>query len=90
MPEQKEVPPLPILFFVIKIILYIIGFIIVVVTFLSIINYIFYVYYYIKETIITNENLYDVYSLKLTDINNYKLINYIKEFNNKLSFRIRI
>jgi hypothetical protein len=83
MSEQKEVPPLPILFFVIKIILYIIGFIIVVVTFLSIINYIFYVYYYIKETIITNENLYDVYSLKLTDINNYKLINYIKEFNNK-------
>jgi hypothetical protein len=83
MSEQKEVPPLPILFFVIKIILYIIGFIIVVITFLSIINYIFYVYYYIKETIITNENLYDVYSLKLTDINNYKLINYIKEFNNK-------
>jgi hypothetical protein len=83
MSEQKEVPPLPILFFVIKIILYIIGFIIFVITFLSIINYIFYVYYYIKETIITNEYLYDVYSLKLTDINNYKLINYIKEFNNK-------
>ena len=83
MSEQKEVPPLPILFLIIKIILYIIGFIIVVITFLSIINYIYYIYYYIKDIIITNENLYDVYSLKLTDINNYKLINYIKEFNNK-------
>jgi len=83
MSEQKEVPPLPILFLIIKIILYIIGFIIVVITFLSIINYIYYIYYNIKEIIITNENLYNVYSLKLTDINNYKLINYIKEFNNK-------
>jgi hypothetical protein len=82
MSEQKE-EPLPILFYIIKIILYIIGFIIIVITFLSIINYIFYVYYYIKETIITNENLYDVNSLKLADIHNYKLINYIKEFNNK-------
>ena len=66
MPEQKEVP-LPILFYVIKIILYIIGFIIILITFLSIINYIFYTFYYIKEIIITNENLYNVYNLKFTD-----------------------
>ena len=81
MPEQKEVP-LPILFYVIKIILYIIGFIIILITFLSIINYIFYTFYYIKEIIITNENLYNVYNLKFTDFINYKLLNYIKELNN--------
>ena len=79
--DTEENIETPIMFYIIKIILYIIGFVIVVITFLSIINYLLDIYYYIKELIITNENLYDVYSLRLKDINNYRLINYIKMFN---------
>lgn len=71
----------PIVFSLIKYILYFIGFIIVVITFLAIINYLLYAIYYFKELVITTEELYDVGSLKMTDIINYRLINYIKELN---------
>ena len=67
--DTEENIETPIIFNIIKIILYIIGFVILVITFLSIINYLLDIYYYIKELIITNENLYDVYSLRLKDIN---------------------
>ena len=86
--DTEENIETPIMFYIIKIILYIIGFVIVVITFLSIINYLLDIYYYIKELIITNENLYDVYSLRLKDINNYRLINYIKMFNEKSDDKI--
>ena len=86
--DTEENIETPIIFNIIKIILYIIGFVILVITFLSIINYLLDIYYYIKELIITNENLYDVYSLRLKDINNYRLINYIKMFNEKSDDKI--
>ena len=73
----------PIIFNLIKYILYFIGFIIVLITFLAITNYLLYAIYYVKELIITTEEIYDVTTLQLTDIINYKLINYIKAFNPK-------
>jgi hypothetical protein len=73
----------PIIFNLIKYILYFIGFIIVLITFLAITNYLLYAIYYVKELIITTEDIYDVTTLQLTDIINYKLINYIKTFNPK-------
>lgn len=84
--ESKEntEEPMPMSFSIIQLIIYIIGFVICVITFLSIVNYILNIYYYIKELIITNENIYDTYSIKLKDIKNYKLINYIKIFNEKM------
>lgn len=73
----------PIIFNVIKYILYFIGFVIVIITFLAITNYLLYAIYYVKELIITTEEIYDVTTLQLKDIINYKLINYIKAFNPK-------
>ena len=73
----------PIIFNVIKYILYFIGFVIVIITFLAITNYLLYAIYYVKELIITTEEIYDVTTLQLKDIINYKLINYIKTFNPK-------
>ncbi len=73
----------PIIFNVIKYILYFIGFVIALITFLAITNYLLYSMYYVKELIITTEEIYDVTTLQLKDIINYKLINYIKTFNPK-------
>lgn len=73
----------PAIFNGIKYILYFIGFIIAVITFLAITNYLLYAIYYVKELIITTEDIYDVTTLQLKDIINYKLINYIKTFNPK-------
>ena len=73
----------PIIFNIIKYILYFIGFVIVIITFLAITNYLLYAIYYVKELIITTEEIYDVTTLQLKDIINYKLINYIKTFNPK-------
>jgi hypothetical protein len=81
--DTEENVEMPFMFYIIKTILYIIGFVMIVITFLSIVNYLLYIIYYIKELIITNENIYDVHSVRLKDINNYRLINYIKMFNEK-------
>ena len=80
----------PIIFNIIKYILYFIGFIIVLITFLAITNYLLYAIYYVKELIITTEELYDVTTLQLKDIINYKLINYIKIFNHKNEKKINL
>jgi hypothetical protein len=80
----------PFVFNGIKYILYFIGFIIVIITFLAIINYLLYAIYYIKELLITTEDIYDVSSLRLNDILNYRLINYIKIFNPKNEKKINL
>lgn len=80
----------PIIFNVIKYILYFIGFIIFIITFLAITNYLLYAIYYVKELIITTEEIYDVTKLQLKDIINYKLINYIKTFNPKNEKKINL